>query len=96
MTAILCICMVIYNLQTLGNIMVTLLGFKTKGHRAGGVTLVLRLRVWPKLPRIGAGAQAVSAAPGQLPGLGDQEVRRPFSDTSSSFKVTRKYIENKC
>lgn len=96
MTAILCICMVIYNLQTLGNIMVTLLGFKTKGHRAGGVTLVLRLRVWPKLPRIGAGAQAVSAAPGQPPGLGDQEVRRAFSDTSSSFKVTRKYIENKC
>lgn len=60
MTAILCICMVIYNLQTLGNIMVTLLGFKTKGHRAGGVTLVLRLRVRPELPRIGAGAEAVS------------------------------------
>lgn len=44
-----------------GNIMVTLLDFKTEGHRAGGVTLVLGFRVWLKLPRIGAGAQAMSA-----------------------------------
>lgn len=61
MTAILCICIVIYSLQILGDIMVTLLGFKREGHRAGGVTLVLGLRVWPKLPRIGVGAQAMSA-----------------------------------
>lgn len=60
MTAILSISIVIYSLQILGNIMVTLLGFKTEGHIAGGVTPVLRLRVWPKLPRIGAGAQAMS------------------------------------
>lgn len=72
---------IIYSLQILGNIMVTLLGFKTEGHRAGGVTLMLGLGVWLKLPRIGARAQAMSADHSQLPGLGDQEGRSRFSDT---------------
>lgn len=77
---ILCICVIICSLQILWYVLISPLGFKTERHRAGGIMLVLGLRVWPKVAwNCSQGPNCICWSLHQPPNLGDHEVRRLLS-----------------